>query len=96
MTDPYVPTWAYTKTFSPDGVRKQEDGEVWQDLSAGKSVVDALLAPTSPTKLEERQGRCLFSSMSIYLQSKVGRDVGFPHIRPQQNPKKNDDAERGA
>ena len=33
--------------------------------------------------------------MSIYLQIKVGRDVGFVHIRPQQNPKKNDDAERG-
>lgn len=76
--------------------RSQEDDEVWQDLSTGKSVVDALLAPTSTTKLEERQGRCWFSSMSIYLQSKVGRDVGFPHIRPQQNPKKNDDAERGA
>ena len=28
--------------------RSQEDGEVWQDPSAGKSVVDALLAPTSP------------------------------------------------
>ena len=24
------------------------DGEVWRDLSAGKSMVDALLAPTSP------------------------------------------------
>jgi len=66
--------------------RSQEDDEVWQDLSTGKSVVDALLAPTSTTKLEERQGRCWFSSMSIYLQSKVGRDVGFTHIRLQQNP----------
>ena len=46
VTDPYVPTHGRTKRHS--ALRSQEDGEVWQDLSAGKSVVDALLAPTSP------------------------------------------------
>ena len=57
-------------------------------------MVDALLAPTSPHEVGRAAAVDSSSSMSIYLQMKVGRDVGFTHMRPQQNPKKNDDAER--
>ena len=62
--------------------------EVWQDFSAGKSVVDALLAPTSPHEVGRAESLAAVDkgSMSIYHQMKVG----------QQNPKKNDDAGRGA
>jgi len=42
------------KDIQPYGVRKT--GEVWQDLSAGKSVVDALLAPTSPHEVGRAAG----------------------------------------
>ena len=31
VTDPYVPTWAYKKTYSPDGVRKtMKSGRIFQ------------------------------------------------------------------
>ena len=51
----------------------------------------------NPTKLEERYLAPVDSgSMSIYHQKKVGGDIGFTDMHTLQNPKKNNEAERGA
>ena len=52
VTDPYVPTWAYKKTYSPDGVRKTvKSGRIFQ---RGNPWLMHYSHQQVPTKLEER------------------------------------------
>ena len=61
-------------------------------------MVDCTTRTTSPHEVGRAESLAAVDSgsMSIYHQMEVGSDGGFAHMRTQQNPKKNDDAERGA